>query len=89
MGKTATQVEDKGSIRNAYREYSDQGERKWTDWKKGHENMKYQWSMTNVRSNEVNHRTKRMYRMLIFAAFLILHSSFLVSCSESDNSVEE
>ena len=50
---------------------------------------KYQWSMTNGRSNEVNHRTKRMYRMLIFAAFLILHSSFLVSCSESDNSVEE
>ena len=19
---------------------------KWTDWKKGHENMRYQWSMT-------------------------------------------
>ena len=50
---------------------------------------KYQRSMTNGRSNEVNHRTKRMYRMLIFAAYLILHSSFLVSCSESDNSVEE
>ena len=50
---------------------------------------KYQRSMTNGRSNEVNRRTQRMYRMLIFAAFLVLHSSFLVSCSESDNSVEE
>lgn len=28
IGKTATQVEDKGSMRNAYREHSDQGERK-------------------------------------------------------------
>lgn len=31
MGKAATQVEDKGSICNAYREYSNQGERKM-DW---------------------------------------------------------
>lgn len=51
--------------------------------------VKCHWLPINGMSNEVAQHTKGMFRTLLFAALLILHSSFLISCSEKDNSVVE
>lgn len=46
------------------------------------------WLPTNGKNKEIATYTKGVFRMLL-SAFIILHSSFLVSCSEHNNTEEE
>ena len=51
--------------------------------------MKSEEFSTAMVGRQVKNRCMKAMRMLLCAAFFILHSSFFISCSEADDTVEE